>query len=207
MALADINYHYKDGEDIPNLDDNNFTIEHATVALACLNQDKEFNLLTRIRTDRKSLWSMEIDPIYPDTELFRSRYERIFKEDYSARTIWRAVQTYRIVWETMQNEMRAANGVQKSFYENCRGLVLKIIFLKLTPERGEELAITEALKAEIVAKSQEFGVDMWAVYEQLGFGAGNPTARSVFSNSEDCRRLFRGTMVRLASNVLTVANN
>jgi len=189
------------------LGDKNFTIEHATIALACLDKDSEFNLCTRITSNRKSLWSFDYDPIYPETEIYRSRYERIFRPDYSVRTIWRSVQTYGLVLQVLQEEGRVAVGVRKAFYENSKWLILKILFVKVHPERGEEMMLPEGIKNNITAKAQEIGVMLWKCYEEQGFASGTPHARSVFNKPADCKRLYDATMAKLAqaTNVAAVS--
>lgn len=194
LHMANIEYHYKYGDDTPESNDTNFTLDDATIALACLEPD--FELCARIIADRKSLWSF--DPTYPDTELLRSRYERIFQPGRSVRTIWRAVQTYQLVLERMRAEARTSKGVRKAFFENGRWLILKILFVRLHPERGEDLELTPTIKAEIATKALEIGDALWKSYEEQGFASGNPHARSVFSKAADCTRLYSATMTKLA---------
>lgn len=201
LHMANIEYHYKYGDDTPESNDTNFTLDDATIALACLEPD--FELCARIIADRKSLWSF--DPTYPDTELLRSRYERIFQPGRSVRTIWRAVQTYQLVLERMRAEARTSKGVRKAFFENGRWLILKILFVRLHPERGEDLELTPIIKAEIATKALEIGDALWKSYEEQGFASGHPHARSVFSNAADCTRLYSATMAKLASAVNATA--
>ncbi len=195
LRMAGIEYHYKYGDDTPESDKSNFTLDDATIALACLEPD--FDFCSRILADRKSLWSF--DPIYPDTELLRSRYERLFHSARSARTVWRAVQAYQIVLERVKAEAKTSTGVRKAFFENGRWLILKILFVQLHPERGEDLVFTAEINAAIVAKTLEIGAALWKAYEQQGFSTGNPHARSVFSNAEDCKRLYNATMAKFAT--------
>lgn len=208
LRVANIEYHYKYGDDTPDSDESKFTLDDATIALACLEQD--FELCARILSDRKSLWSF--DPVYPETDLLRSRYERLFQPGRSARTIWRAVQTYQIVLERMRAEGRTSQGIRKAFFENCRWLVLKIVYVQLHTERGEELALAAEEKAQVTAKALEIAEALWLCCETQGLvskKAGATTGaeqfqqarhfKSVFCDPADCKRLYDATMARIAT--------
>ena len=109
---------YKQDVEAPAPDATNFTLEEATTACACLTQQSECDFCARALANRKSLWSM--DEIYPTEELMLSRYSRVFRPDRSARTVWRAVQTQRLVKATMQDSARPSSGIRKAFFENAR---------------------------------------------------------------------------------------
>ncbi|MFD1000178.1 AIPR family protein [Ohtaekwangia kribbensis] len=195
LQVDGIQYHYKYGDETPDSDESNFNLDDATIALACLESD--FQLCARLISDRKSLWSFE--EVYPATDLWRTRYEKIFQPSRSSRTIWRAVQAYQIVLERMRAEGRTASGVRKAFFENGRWLILKILFVKMHPERGDELALPSPVKTGVVTKVLEISTALWQAYEEQGFGSGAPHARSVFSSPADCERLYNATMAKLAA--------
>lgn len=195
LQVDGIQYHYKYGDQTPDSDECNFNLDDATIALACLETD--FQLCARLISDRKSLWSLE--EVYPAGDLWRTRYEKLFQPSRSSRTIWRAVQAYQIVLERMRAEGRTASGVRKAFFESGRWLVLKVLFVKMHPERGNELTLTAPLKTGIATKALEISTALWQVYEDQGFGSGAPHARSVFSNPADCERLYNATMAKLAA--------
>ncbi|MCI0353105.1 MAG: hypothetical protein L0Z53_27110 [Acidobacteriales bacterium] len=134
LRLSGITYHYKQDAETPSLDAANFTLEEATTACACLAQQNDCDFCARVLANRQSLWSL--DEIYPPEELLRSRYSRVFRPDRSARTVWRAVQTQRLVIKAIQANARASIGVRKAFFENGRWLVLKCHFPEAAPRAG-----------------------------------------------------------------------
>ena len=210
IRLSGITYHYKDGDEPPPVDDTNFSIDEATTALACLEQESSCDLVARMLADRKSLLSME--EVYPETDIFRSRYLRVFRSDRSARTIWRAVLTRRVSIAKMQEDGRSATGIRKAFYEAARWLVLNILFLKTKPERGEDLRLTadeiKKLSTETIAISEA----LWNTLKSLGYittraataGTGETEEsprhlRSVFCDASDCARIRVATLATLAA--------
>ena len=128
-------------------------LEEATEACACLIQQRDCDFLARVLANRRSLWSFE--EVYREPEIYRSRYAQVFRPDRSARTVWRAVQTCRIVKERMRDNARSSAGIRKTFFENARWLILNVVFLKLRPEQGEALAIDAEQHSQIVRYADE----------------------------------------------------
>lgn len=208
LLLSGITYHYKQDVESPPPDETNFTLEEATTACACLAQLRDCDYCTRVLANRKSLWSL--DDIYPPEELLRSRYSRIFPPDRSARTVWRAVQTQRLVIGAMQESGRASTGIRKAFFENSRWLVLNVIFLKLHPEQGEALGLSAEEIESISRSTNEFAELLWQTCEAQGLVSQRTVAgavifeqprhfRSVFSSTADCERLRNSLLARLAT--------
>lgn len=195
LQPSGVNYHYKDGDDAEENEDN-FTLREATRALACLEQDASCDLCARAVANLKSLWSEEA--VYPETEILRSRYARIFRPDRAARTVWRAVQAQRLVVEKMRDEGRGSAGLRKAFFENARWLVLNILLLKLRPELGNDLALSREENAAIVAKTLEIAEALWQVCEEKGYVSEARHFRSVFGSATDCQGLRNATLVKLA---------
>ena len=109
----------------------------------------------------------------------------------------------------MRAEARTSVGIRKAFFENARWLVLNLIFLKLHPEQGEELALSPATRAAIADRSIEFAEVLWAACEAQGFVSRGTTPageyyeqprhfRSVFCDPADCQRLRSATLSLLA---------
>jgi hypothetical protein len=207
LMLSGINYHFKDDAEAPKPDESNFTLDEATTALACLIQLPDCDFVARTLANRRSLWSFE--EIYLPDQINRSRYSHIFRQDRSARTVWRAVQTQRAVIQTMQASARPSNGARKAFYENARWLVLNIIFLKLRSEHGDALALTPQELTDISAKTQDVAEILWDVCEAKGYVSRRVEAgggeiyettrhfRSVFSMASDCQLLRAGTLASI----------
>lgn len=207
LKLSGIAYHYKEDADAPAPDATNFNLDEATTASACLAQLPDCDFCARVLANRRSLWSLE--EIFPPEELNRSIYSRVFRPDRSARTVWRAVQTQRIVIETIQGDARHSTGIRKAFFENCRWLVLNLVFLKLRPEQADELTLTDDERATIAKTTVEIAEELWNVSEALGFVSKRVGAsagvedyeqtrhfRSVFSAAADCRRLRGGYLAK-----------
>lgn len=208
LKLSGVTYHYKDDVDVPTPDETNFTLEEATAACACLAQMSDCDFCVRVLANRRSLWSFE--PIYPDTEMYRSRYNRVFRPDRSARTVWRAVQTLRVVKTAMQNNARASVGIRKAFFENARWLVLNVAFLKLHSEQGEALSLTVDEVAAISSFTIETAETLWSICESQGLvtrrtdAIGEPYEqtrhfKSIFCDTADCQRLRNALLERLAT--------
>ena len=192
LALSGITYHYKDADDNPSPDTTNFSLDEATTTLACLEQQSNCDLLSRIVAQRKALWSFE--QVYPVESPYRSRYAQLFKSSRSARSIWRAVQVQRITVEALQT---SESGVRKDFFVYGKWLVLNAIFLQLHPERGESLTLTPEERAKIIQAAQEYTELLWTASQSKGFvsakaGGGWESPRhfkSVFSTAGDCQTL------------------
>lgn len=209
LKLSGITYHYKDDVETPTPDESNFTLEEATTASACLAQLNDCDFCARILSNRRSLWSME--KVYPAEELLCSHYARVFRPDRSARTVWRAVQTQRLVIESMQLSARASLGVRKTFFENARWLVLNVLFLKLRPEQGDSLRLTTEEITAISRQAVDVAEALWELCVTQGYVSRKTIAggteqfeqarhfRSVFSTASDCQILRSGLLAKLAS--------
>jgi len=208
LALSGISYHYKSDVEAPSPNEANFNLEEATSACACLLQLTDCDFYARVLANRQSLWSME--EIYPPEDLLRSRYSRIFRPERSARTIWRAVQTQRLVVKTMQDNGRASTGIRKAFFENARWLVLNVIFLKLCPEQGESLRLTETEAANVIQRTVEYAELLLEICETTGFVSRQVNRasgmepyeqtrhfRSIFCAAGDCQILRNALLTRL----------
>lgn len=206
LKLSGITYHYKDDVDAPTPDDTNFTLEEATTACACIVQTSDCDLCARVLANRRSLWSF--DQVYPETDTHRSRYERVFRTDRSARTVWRAVQTQRVVKAAMQANASASVGVRKAFFENARWLVLNVAFLKLRPEQGDALSLTPDEINAISSFTHRAAEALWDVCEVQGLVSRRTDAigvpyeqtrhfRSIFCDASDCQRLRNLLLVTL----------
>jgi AIPR protein len=213
LLLPGITYHYKDDADTPTPNEANFTLDEATTASACLARSSDCDdFCARILVNRRSLWSM--DEIYPPEDLSCSRYAQVFRADRSARTLWRAVQTQRLVIKAMQDSGRTSTGVRKAFFENARWLVLIVIFIKLHPERGNDLNLTADEIKAVSQRTIEFAEELWTVCEAKGYVSRQSAAggvegfeqtrhfRSIFSSAADCQQLRGALLAKLAQTPL-----
>jgi hypothetical protein len=209
LLLSGIAYHYKDDVDTPTPDETNFTIHEATTTLACLVRSSDCSeFCARILANRVSLWSMDED--YPPNDALRSRYSRVFRADRSARTVWRAVQTQRLVIKAIQDSGKSSVGIRKAFFENARWLVLNAIFLKLRPEQGDALSLMADEVNAVSRSALEFAEALWTVCEAKGYVSRKVVAggaegfeqarhfRSIFSSAADCQQLRDALLAKLA---------
>ncbi|HEY4135531.1 MAG TPA: AIPR family protein [Alphaproteobacteria bacterium] len=195
-----VDYHYKIDEDTPDNDQDNFNMEEALTACACLKNTNDCDLVTRVAANRDSLRSLEM--VFPAEELLRSRHEHVFPPNLSARSVWRAVQSQRIVLQVIQDTARASMGASKSFFGNARWVVLAAIFNRLKPEEGEALTLSAEEKAALAAAVTDYAEKLLAISVAKGFASyevapgGVQTLRSprdfqsVFKTQGDCKILL-----------------
>jgi hypothetical protein len=192
LAASGISYYYKDETDIPDPDEQTFSIQEATTACAVLADASDCDLCARILANRQSLWSLE--DVYP----------RLFNQERSPREVWRAVQTQRVVRSALRSSER---GVRKEFFDNCRWLILNLIFLRLRPHQGTVLELTADEKTKISAAAVDYAERLWTVCQNKGLvtvgAAGGWDAtrhfRSVFSSAGDCKLLRDALLANLAA--------
>lgn len=195
-----VGYHYKIDEDTPDNDEENFSMEEALTACACLKNTNDCDFVTRVAANRDSLRSLEM--VFPAEELLRSRHERVFPPNLSARSVWRAVQAQRIVLQVMLDAARASTGASKSFFSNARWVVLAALFNRMKPEEGEALALSAKEKTDIAAAVTDYAEKLLAISVAKGFASydiapgGVQTLRSprdfqsVFKTQGDCKSLL-----------------
>jgi len=194
-----IGYHYRLDEDTPASDEHNFTIEEALTACACLHTAQDCDLLYRVAANRDSLRSLEM--VFPASEVVRTRHERVFPPNLSARTAWRSVQAQRIVLKVLSDNAKASAGATKAFHTNARWIVLAAIFKKMQPETAEDLALSDEEQAAIAAAAIDYAEKLlaqtvakgFASYSSVGGTQALQTPRdfqSVFKTQGDCRTLF-----------------
>lgn len=208
LFLSGVIYHYKDDADVHEPDESCFSLDEATTASACLAKSEDVDDFCRsILTKRASLWSME--ETYPEGQVLKTRYSRVFRADRSARTVWRAVQVQRVVSKAMQDSGKAEKGVRKTFFTYSRWILLNVVFIKLRVEEGNDLPLTSAEVSLVSQSVIKFAEELWMECEEQGYVsrqvmAGGVEAysqvrgfQSVFSNIDDCRRLRAGLLKRL----------
>ena len=206
LRMDGIEYHFKEADDIPESDDVNFNLEDAATALACLERDDDCDHCAKLLSDRKSLWSPELN--YPKEDPQLTLCQRLFRPERSARTVWRAVQVRKIVIERLRQEMRTSTGIRKAFFENARWLVLSLLLLREHLEQGSTLNLTEDEKRKSSEQTLEIAEAIWTAAREAGFvsnaadGSGEPYQsprhfKSVFCSAADCQKLKAGAMKKL----------
>ena len=198
LLLDDIRYHYLLGQDTPLSDANNFTLPEATTACALLDADDDADICARLIADPDSLWSKEW--VYPDTEPYRSRYERIFRAERSGRAVWRAVQAQRVVLATLHSD--EASQVRQDFFTFGRWLIGRLVFLRQRPERGSDLALTPTEISSLTSEATGCTEALWQVLLHKGLVADGPAGsyiaptalNEIFALAADCLGLRNMTL-------------
>lgn len=195
-----VHYHFKIDEDTPATDPENYTIDEALTACACLKNPADCDFVTRVAANRPSLLSF--DMVYPPEDVLRSRHERVFPPDLSARTAWRAVQVQRLVLQVMSDSAKASTGASKTFYANAKWIILTAILNRLKPEVGEALPLSIEEVAAVTTAVTDYAEKLLEQAVSKGFasydaGPGGlqvlKTQRdfqSVFKQQGDCKILF-----------------
>lgn len=198
LSPSNITYHYKISDDTIPQDDFNFSILESTTAAACLLQGNTApEIISRVLSNRKSLWDREI----PEGET-ASRYSRVFTSSLSARSLWRAVQAQRIVLDKLRQFARA-EPARKAFFENGRWQILNVIFFRLKPESGDATSLSPAEISSFSDAALTVAEEVWNACRTLGYvsvGQGGGYTfprhlRTVFCDTQDCRRI-RGEVMR-----------
>jgi AIPR protein len=202
LKLSGVFYHYRNSEDVPDSDNHNFTFDEALLALACLENSFAYQkgkvstktgkgtptsnhneyLCAYTLSNRAVLRSQETAyPLEPDV---RSRYHRLFKPSRSARTIWRAVQTMRIVVSYMTDNAKDnedGNPRRQLFFQTARWLVLNLVFLRLRCDQGEDLTLTASEQSAISREANLISEALWELVQHE-----TKLFRTMFSNVNDC---------------------
>ena len=97
--------------------------------------------------------------------------------------------------------------MRKDFFENGRWLVLNVIFLRLHPEDGESLTLTDDEIAALSKSAQEWAERLWSECQSKGFVSADASHRwvttkhfkSVFSAATDCQVLRNGLLAALSA--------
>lgn len=119
LALEGITYHFKrSNKSIPS-DGTNCSIEEATIALACLNND--VSLAVQAKREIGKLWD----------DITKKPYTDLFNASLSATQIWRSIQVLRKVTEFLRNKENETENRDKSHYIHSNRFVLHLVFSKM----------------------------------------------------------------------------
>lgn len=91
----------------------------------------------------------------------------------------------------IENNARASIGVRKALFENVRWLILNVIFMKLHPEQGENLALSPTKTASISEAAIRYAESLWDVCVKLGFVSRRTVAGTdIFEQTRHFRSVF-----------------
>lgn len=171
-------YVFQTGEQPPQ-DDSGCTLDEAAVALACKSAD----IALCVQAKR------EVGMLYED--ITKPPYSIIFNAGTSARALWRAVATLRIVESALKSEQRARTGKEQLIAIHGNRFVLHLVFQKLVLEQSERAEI-EVDAVEVTALTLNLlnaTIENVLNYYQSAYPA------NLFKNASRCRDLSRRILV------------
>jgi hypothetical protein len=122
LLLDGINYHYKRSDEYIPFDDKNCTLEEATVALACFQDDSYYAVTAKREVGR--FWD----------DLTSAPYKTIFSDSLKPILLWRSVQVYRVVSKYLSDNKVNKSGRESSTYTFSNYFTLSIVFALIPKE-------------------------------------------------------------------------
>ncbi|EIW88920.1 hypothetical protein AGRI_09040 [Alishewanella agri BL06] len=188
LQQSGIVYRYKSGE----LDQADFDVEIAAKALACWVTDSECKFIAQAKTDPKKLFSR-----LAGEELHSSTYQNLFKDSLQARQLWRIVQIYQLIRESLKSDARQSTGTDKDIIANSLMLLSHIVYLKIKSHIDHNDLNLSLLHSNLVrTTAQAITQVIIAEYKKVNWGK---TAASVFKNAADLKTLKSAVMATLAN--------
>jgi hypothetical protein len=186
MLLSSINYHYKKDDESIERDGQNFFVEEATVALACLGN---IDNLVPLKREPGEFWDLE--------DGASSRYRVLFNSGLSARTAWRTVQIARHVFQVLSDRHKTeANRSRSKCYKHSRFMALHIVFIQSGLAHKPDVNLTPA---EITKLSEVTDLVVETVCDEAIAMFPYKEFYNVFKNVTDCKGLKNRVMAALAA--------
>lgn len=104
LLLGNINYHYKRTDEAIPFDENNCTLEEATIALACSMTDPTHSVTAKREIGR--LWD----------DIKKAPYKDLFNENLKVQKLWRSIKIYRKVSKYFNEQKKITSGRHRSIY-------------------------------------------------------------------------------------------
>lgn len=187
LAMAGIEYIFKQGDNDPPLSETVFSVQEAAPALACCQTGVDWaDFIIAAKTDRKRLFRK---PAFTDDAApLSNAYARLFSDSLTARELWRAVQISRFAQSTIRARANGESAEDKEILLQGVWLALHILSIKTQLLLGESLALTPQEEARL-------SVAIDAIANQLVVSTKsqqwNKQIRSVFENKSDCQLIKR----------------
>jgi hypothetical protein len=178
LALENITYHYKRSDIIIPTDDKNCTVEEATIALACFNND--VSLAVQAKREIGKLWS----------DIAKEPYTIMFNHKVKGYVIWRAILVLRKVNEVLKEKELKSESRDKSHYIHSNRLILHLVFKGInkdnlyTPHFKFENYVSNFLAAEVDKISEKVKLELDELY---------PTSlvHQTYRNFSKCREFVK----------------
>ncbi len=116
-------YHYIRTDEAITPDDNNYTLEESTIALACQNDDITLSVLAKRELGK--LWE----------DITREPYTLVFNPSTTGLQLWRAVKVLRLVNTILKSKEKSTRpGRERSFYVHANRFILHLLFRMIPTE-------------------------------------------------------------------------
>ncbi len=125
LALEGITYHFKRTDLNVVLDDENYTIEEATISLACFNSD--VSLAVQAKREIGKLWD----------DISKKPYIDLFNNETRSFEIIRTIKVFRLVNKILLDLQKTSSGRDKSHYIHSNRFILHIVLNSIS--RGQIL--------------------------------------------------------------------
>ncbi|CAA0172240.1 Abortive phage resistance protein [Tenacibaculum maritimum] len=125
LALEGITYHFKRTDLNVVLDDENYTIEEATISLACFNSD--VSLAVQAKREIGKLWD----------DISKKPYIDLFNRETRSFEIIRTIKVFRLVNKILLELQKNSSGRDKSHYIHSNRFILHIVLNSIS--RGQIL--------------------------------------------------------------------
>jgi hypothetical protein len=171
-------YHYIRTDEIVTPDDNNYTLEESTIALACQNED--ITLAVLAKRELGKLWE----------DITREPYTLVFSSSTTALQLQRAVKVLRVVNVNLKSKEKSTSpGRERSFYVHANRFILHLAFrlipteLILDPSRDFDKYVAERLPGMIDKLTTISRVKMEKLYPEPSL------VHQVFRNFTKCKEI------------------
>jgi len=122
LLLQNINYHFKRTDEVIPYDENNCTLEEATVALACYQEDAAFSVTAK----------REIGKLWDDIN--KQPYNLLFNEKLKVHVLWRSIQVYRVVAKYLNDKKAKEKDRKRAVCVFGNYLILHIVLQNIPKE-------------------------------------------------------------------------
>lgn len=190
LAMANVEYIFKHGDDDSPLSLTVFSVKEAAPALACCQAGTDWaDFVIAAKIDRKRLFRRPA--FIGDATMLSDAYSRLFTDSLTARELWRVVQISRFVQRTIKARANGEAAEDKEILQQGMWLAMHILSIKTQLRLGESLALTPQEEAQL-----SMAID--AIADQLVVSTKsqqwNKQFRAVFENKSDCQAIKRLVM-------------
>jgi hypothetical protein len=186
LLLQGINYHYKRTDEVIPYDEKNCTLEEATVALACYQEDNSLSVTAK----------REIGRLWEDIE--KAPYKTLFSETLKYHLLWRTIQVYRSVSKYLNDNKAAKIGRERGVYTYGNYFILNLVFSQIP--KGQILNPTTEFIKYINEELLTLTASMTSkTFEHTERKYPSALIHQLFRNYTRCRDLKSGIQEELAN--------